>query len=184
MTRDSDFKSRIRARMAETGENYTRARSRLLAQTPAAQQAETHPAAEAYHRPSPEPHSEASSEVRAAARFRDRTLRAFMREGRVTAIPMRRRQRVVVLLEIMQAFDPAESYREPEVNCILRAAVLDPVAADHATLRRELVDYGYLERRDGIYRVNRVAPVRYGSEAQETAHLEDAWFAALAATDR
>lgn len=32
-------------------------------------------------------------------------------------------------------------------------------------------------------RVNREAPERFGSAAQETAHLEDAWFASLVALE-
>lgn len=177
MTRNSDFKAFVRARMAATGETYTRARSHLLSQQPATAD---DPTEQPREQPREQP---ADPEARAAARFRERTLRSFVLDGRVTAIPVRRRQRVVVLLELMQAFDPTATYREPEVNRILADAVLDPEQADHATLRRELVDYGYLVRHEGIYRVNRKAPERLGSTAQETAHLEDTWFTALAALE-
>ena len=34
MTRQADFKRRVRARMAKTGESYATARSRLLAEHP------------------------------------------------------------------------------------------------------------------------------------------------------
>lgn len=181
MTRNSDFKALVRARMAATGETYTRARSHLLSQQPATADDPTEqPREQPREQPADQP---VDPEARAAARFRERTLRSFVRGGRVTAIPVRRRQRVVVLLELMQAFDPTATYREPEVNRILADAVLDPEQADHATLRRELVDYGYLVRHEGIYRVNRKAPERLGSTAQETAHLEDTWFTALAALE-
>lgn len=185
MTRNSDFKAFVRARMAATGETYTRARSHLLSQQPATADDPTEqPREQPREQPTDQPADQpVDPEARAAARFRERTLRSFVLDGRVTAIPVRRRQRVVVLLELMQAFDPTATYREPEVNRILADAVLDPEQADHATLRRELVDYGYLVRHEGIYRVNRKAPERLGSTAQETAHLEDTWFTALAALE-
>lgn len=189
MTRNSDFKALVRARMAATGETCTRARSHLISQQPVmadhpTQQPTEQPTEQPREQPPNQPTDQpADPEVRAAARFRERTLRSFVRDGRVAAFPVRCRQRVVVLLALMQAFDPTATYREPEINCILADAVLDPEQADHATLRRELVDYGYLVRHEGIYRVNRKAPERLGSTAQETAHLEDAWFAALAALE-
>jgi hypothetical protein len=43
MTRQADFKRRVRARMAKTGESYATARSRLLAQHPSAEHPHTGP---------------------------------------------------------------------------------------------------------------------------------------------
>ena len=52
------------------------------------------------------------------------------------------------LLEVLSRFEPGRSYTEPEVNRVLLA-----VHEDFAYLRRELVNYRYLERADGVYRV-------------------------------
>ncbi|MDP9356578.1 MAG: DUF2087 domain-containing protein, partial [Chloroflexota bacterium] len=45
-------------------------------------------------------------------------------------------------------FEPGREYPEKEVNAILRSA-----HEDVATLRRDLVDFGFMVRANGIYRV-------------------------------
>jgi hypothetical protein len=82
--------------------------------------------------------------------FRDKTLRAFFDGERLRSIPAKRRARVVVLLELLRRFESGRTYAEHEVNDLLRAS-----HDDVASLRRELVDYRYLERADGRYWVTR-----------------------------
>lgn len=79
---------------------------------------------------------------------RSRVLRQFFRDGRLTAIPVKQKKLRIVLDEIARAFDPAHAYPEAAVNRILQA-----VHPDHCALRRALVDFGYLTREHGIYRV-------------------------------
>jgi hypothetical protein len=72
--------------------------------------------------------------------------------------PRRRRDRQILMKSIVMLFDSEKSYREPEVNELLRAwsrEVAPAIATDHVTLRRLLVDAGHLERtQDGSrYRV-------------------------------
>ena len=68
-------------------------------------------------------------------------LRAFVRDGRITAVPARRTRRRQLLDEVAQAFEPGRRYPEPVVNEILKS-VLD----DYCTLRRYLVDEAFLSR--------------------------------------
>ncbi|MFN8559647.1 MAG: DUF2087 domain-containing protein [Dehalococcoidia bacterium] len=79
---------------------------------------------------------------------RSRTLAAFFRDGRLLKFPSGERRRLVVLDAIAGRFDAERAYSEREVNDILR-----PLHEDYATIRRMPVDYGYLERPGGIYRV-------------------------------
>lgn len=72
--------------------------------------------------------------------------RAFLRDGRLTAIPTQRRKRLVILEYIVRGFEPGVSYTEREVNAVLRA-----FHADCAALRRHLVDEEYLSRESGTY---------------------------------
>lgn len=87
-------------------------------------------------------------ELDEAKRFRERTLRTFFPDGRLLSIPARRRARVVVLLELLRLFAPGRQYSELEVNDLLR-----PLHPDVALLRRELVDYGFVTRSAGVYRL-------------------------------
>ncbi|MGC4938922.1 DUF2087 domain-containing protein [Kribbella sp. DT2] len=77
---------------------------------------------------------------------RDNVLRAFIRDGRLTHFPTAPAKFKVVLEYLAGSFEPDRQYAEREVNEILQAW-----NADHATLRRHLVDEGHLNRADGIY---------------------------------
>ncbi|MEU1897363.1 DUF2087 domain-containing protein [Nocardiopsis dassonvillei] len=72
---------------------------------------------------------------------RREVLRACMTDGRITAIPVRRTARLVLLDQVARAFEPGVRYSEAEVN-----AVLSGFSANVAVLRRGLVDEGFMER--------------------------------------
>jgi hypothetical protein len=57
----------------------------------------------------------------------------------------------MVLERVAQSFEPGVRYPEREVDVMLRAWT-DGDAADHATLRRHLVDHQLLARDSGEYR--------------------------------
>ncbi|WP_231446928.1 DUF2087 domain-containing protein [Brevibacterium zhoupengii] len=148
MTKHNDFKLLVRHRMAVTGENFTSARAALLeAQSP---------------------NSAVATENEAEA-FRAKTLRTFMREGRLNSIPTKRKALVVILIQLLAAFEVGRIYSEKDVNSILRT-----FHPDFARLRRELIDYRYLERNahTGQYWVNSVLPEHRGNQLQETAVSE------------
>lgn len=176
MTRDSDLKRIIRTRMSASGENYTTARAALLAERatdPALLRPPTVTPSETAG-PSPEP---AVDPVRARAEH-ERLLRPFLRAGRLLTVPSRRRPRFAVLLELLARFAPTETYTEREVGEILGA-----VHEDTAFWRRELIDYGLLERdsREGTYWVTRTSPARTGNIAQEVTDWERVWLPAFLA---
>jgi DNA-binding transcriptional ArsR family regulator len=76
----------------------------------------------------------------------DKVLRAFLRDGRLTAIPAVHSKRLVVLDFLAGLFEPGQAYPETEVN--ERLARYHP---DVAALRRYLVDEEFMHRRDGFY---------------------------------
>jgi hypothetical protein len=90
MTRNSDFKQVVRARMAVTGEGYTAARAALER--------------EAYD---------------AARAEQERLVGRLFTDGRIARVPARRKVRAAVLLEVLSRFEPDREYSEPEVNEVL-----------------------------------------------------------------
>lgn len=108
--------------------------------------------------------------------FRSKVIRDFFDGERLKSIPAQRKRRVVVLQHLVQRFDPTSTYAEREVNDLLR-----PAHDDVATLRRELVDYGFMQRDHGVYQVTRGAPDRSVQVRQEITGDESAWFRALLA---
>ena len=79
-------------------------------------------------------------------------LRNFLDDnGKLTAFPAKRKMKLYALLYLGQKIPADTDFTEREINDIL----LDwHTFADPATLRRELYDYGFLDRsRDGkVYR--------------------------------
>lgn len=106
----------------------------------------------------------------AARREQERLVRQLFRDGRLAQVPAKRKRRVGALLEVLRRFEPGRTYSEPEVNEVLRA-----VHEDVAYLRRELVNYHYLERAEGRYRVVAQAPARRPVERQEIPAWEAHW---------
>ncbi len=68
------------------------------------------------------------------------------RDGRLKEIPAQRKKREAVLRRILEEFRPARRYGEKQVNDIIGR-----FHEDTATLRRELVGYGWLKREEGVY---------------------------------
>jgi hypothetical protein len=93
----------------------------------------------------------------AARREQERLVARLFRDGRLAQIPAKRKKRAGALLG---------------------------VHPDFAYLRRELVNYRYLERADGRYRVATQAPERTTMQLQEIPAWEAVWLPGfLAGTD-
>ena len=73
-------------------------------------------------------------------------LRRFVRDGRLTALPTAESKKRVLLDVICQDFEPGQRFPEAEVDRRLRRW-----HDDVASLRRWLVDLGYLDRAAGQY---------------------------------
>jgi hypothetical protein len=82
----------------------------------------------------------------AASEQEEVVLRTFFRNGRLTEIPAKESKRRIVLERIALEFEPGVRYDEKTVN-----ALLGRFLNDHASLRRYLVDEGFLDRDHGEY---------------------------------
>ena len=86
--------------------------------------------------------------TRTALSDEEKVVRDFFAGPRLKQIPARRTKLLIVLRHLLRQFDPGRDYPEKEVNAILRVAHVDV-----ATLRRNLVDFGFMIRANGIYRM-------------------------------
>jgi hypothetical protein len=73
-----------------------------------------------------------------------KVLRDYTVNGCLTQIPMRQKKKLVILRWLASKFQPDTMYTEREVN-----AIITPVHEDFATLRRDLIDFGFLRRERG-----------------------------------
>jgi len=74
-------------------------------------------------------------------------IRAFFRGHRLERYPAQRSRQIAVLTWLVEDFEVGESYPEPEINRII--GLRHP---DFATIRRALIDDGFMVRSGGIYR--------------------------------
>jgi ADP-ribosyl-[dinitrogen reductase] hydrolase len=75
-------------------------------------------------------------------------LKRYGRGGILTHLPTKHEARLEVLAWVAGPIRSGVTYREAEINDLLRGHGID-----HVTLRRYLVDYGFLTREGGIYQV-------------------------------
>ncbi len=86
---------------------------------------------------------------RARPAFEAKVLRAFVEDGHLRSIPAQEKKRRVVLRYLSEVmFDEARDYAEREVDALLRA-----FHPDVASLRRLLVEEGFLSRSGERYRL-------------------------------
>ena len=78
-----------------------------------------------------------------------RVLKRLLANGPLTNVPKRPSDQQLLVALAAAQFEPQRTYREEEVNEILRAWIetfCDPYAIDHVTLRRLLVDARLMSR--------------------------------------
>ncbi len=75
-----------------------------------------------------------------------RLIRPFWREGRIVRWPARDGRRRMVLAEVARIFPLGRRLPEEEVDQALRQ-----IWPDYCQLRRALIDYEFLARKDGRY---------------------------------
>lgn len=121
--------------------------------------------------------AEGASAPTADEQERAKVLRDFFDGERLKQIPAQRKKRVIVLQHLLARFEPERDYTEREVSETLKRA-----QEDFATLRRELVDYGYMTRAGGVYRVARDLPSRGKLVRQEITGDESDWLRRLLAS--
>jgi len=92
------------------------------------------------------PPREAGMALGAATDDEEVVLRTFFRNGRLIEVPMKRGKRRIVLERIALEFEPGRHYDEKEVN-----VMVGRFFNDYATIRRYLVDEGFLDRARGEY---------------------------------
>ena len=73
-------------------------------------------------------------------------LSRFVKNGRLSTLPVSLDKRLVVLRWVAEQFDDSERFPERSVN-----ATLARVHPDYALLRRALIDHGFMARADGLY---------------------------------
>lgn len=91
--------------------------------------------------------SEQSLQNEREEQYRNKVLENFFEYGKLKSIPVQRKKKLIVLEEILKAFEKGKEYTEREVNIII-ADFND----DFCTIRRDMISEKMLTRKDGIYK--------------------------------
>lgn len=78
-----------------------------------------------------------------------RRLSELFAQGRISGYPRKRRDRHILLKSIVMTLDEEKDYTEHEINQAIKSwlrGMFDPQGLDHVSLRRHLVDEGYIDR--------------------------------------
>jgi len=78
--------------------------------------------------------------------LRQKVLENFFQDGKLKAMPVKRKKRLIVLEEILKRFECGRTYSEKEVN-----SIITEVFDDYCTVRREMVEARMLGRNQGGY---------------------------------
>lgn len=80
--------------------------------------------------------------------YRSNVINTFFEYGKLRSIPVQQKKRKIVLEKIAKNFESNKEYSEREVNIII-ADFND----DFCTIRREMVGFNILQRRNNIYKL-------------------------------
>lgn len=76
---------------------------------------------------------------------KDKIRQNLIHDGKVKALPSKEKKKLVILQFVMEQFETGRVYTEREVNEVIKA-IID----DYVTVRRYLIEYGFMDRkRDG-----------------------------------
>jgi hypothetical protein len=72
---------------------------------------------------------------------REKVLKNYFSDSRLKSFPASEKKKIVILKQIMKGFDVKKEYSEKEVNEVLKS-----IFEDFVTIRRYLIQYGFMER--------------------------------------
>ena len=78
--------------------------------------------------------------------YHRKVLESFFRHGTLEKLPAQHKKRLIVLEQFANRFEPGRRYSEQEVTGIIK-----PLFDDYCTIRRLLVDEGFVQRDDTTY---------------------------------
>ncbi|MGD0339860.1 MAG: metalloregulator ArsR/SmtB family transcription factor [Bacteroidota bacterium] len=96
-----------------------------------------------------------SPERKRMQRYREKVVRTFIRNQALIKIPKQWKKRRIILEEFLKKFESGKEYRENEVNERIMT-----LYSDYCTIRRMLIDEGYMSRQGQIYRVEKKEEVK------------------------
>lgn len=116
------------------------------------------------------PSGDDGPEQKRLRKYREKVLQTFVKNGRLVQVPKQWKKQRIVLDELVKQLDPSKEYREGELNVVLEAFHLD-----YCTLRRLLIDGGYMTRDGQRYRLSRAQPTEEATAMETRSEIKRAY---------
>lgn len=72
---------------------------------------------------------------------RNRVLDTYIKDGKIETFPSKEKRKLIALQHIVKRFEQNKIYTEKEVNEVLKL-----IYSDYVTIRRYLIEYGFMKR--------------------------------------
>jgi len=79
-------------------------------------------------------------------KYREKVLKTFIKQGRLTALPVQHKKKLIILEEFSSKFTAGKKYSEKEIDTVIKN-----IYDDHCTIRRLLIEEGYMIRDKQVY---------------------------------
>ncbi len=89
---------------------------------------------------------EADEQQKREEEYRRKVIKAFFEYGKLRAIPVQRKKKLICYERIAEQFELGKVYEEKELN-----AIISPIHEDYCTIRRDMISEGILKRDGGRY---------------------------------
>ncbi len=83
------------------------------------------------------------------SKYRDGVIKAFYKNGKLKALPVQRKKKIIILHEFMKLFKAGMQYSETEINELITHQY-----EDYCTVRRLLIEEGFMNRKNAIYTID------------------------------
>lgn len=81
-------------------------------------------------------------------KYKEKVLKTFFEYGYVSQMPVQKKKKDIIIMEIFRAFEKGKEYTEKEVNEIIRNYY-----EDYCLIRRTFIEYKLMSRDEHIYKV-------------------------------
>lgn len=109
---------------------------------------------------------EAKEQKKRIVEYKEKVLKAFMKDGRIRQIPAQKQKRWIVFEQILNEFEFDRDYNESEVNEIIQR-----FHEDHCMIRRTFIEERIMNRVNNIYSLTEnYKNFRDGKASENTKH--------------
>ena len=100
------------------------------------------------------------------AKYKEKILKTFMKDGKITQIPAQKQKRWIVFEQILNEFEFGKEYAEKEVN-----EIIQKYNVDYCSIRRSFIEENVMNRHDYVYSITaNYDNFRKGKDSESTKH--------------